>query len=80
MDRRHLLQAAASGAAALWLPGCTTPGALSQADLILRDGRIHTLDAGNRVVSSIALRDGKVLAIGTDAEVAAVLCGRPDAL
>lgn len=71
MDRRQLLQGVAAGAAAaLWLPGCASLGGAREADLILRDGRVHTLDARNRVVSSIAVRDGKVLAVGSDAETA----------
>lgn len=71
MDRRQLLQGAATGAAAaMWLPGCTTLGGQPEADLVLRGGKIHTLDASNRVVSSIAVREGKVLAVGSDAETA----------
>lgn len=77
MDRRQLLQGVAgAAAAAMWLPGCATLGGLPEADLILRGGRIHTLDARNRVVSSIAVREGKVLAVGSDVETAAFLGGR----
>jgi predicted amidohydrolase YtcJ len=71
LDRRQLLQAAAASAAGLSLPGCATRGdALSDADLILRNGRVHTLEATSRVVSSIAIRDGKVVALGSDRDTA----------
>jgi predicted amidohydrolase YtcJ len=33
-------------------------------DLILRDGRIHTMDGSNRVVSSVALKDGRFIEVG----------------
>jgi hypothetical protein len=39
------------------------------ADLILRNGKVLTLDAGNRVVSAVAIRDGRILAVGDDAQV-----------
>ncbi|WP_374063822.1 amidohydrolase [Cupriavidus sp. DF5525] len=38
--------------------------------MILRDGRIYTLDGRNSIVSSIALKGGKVLAAGRDVETA----------
>jgi predicted amidohydrolase YtcJ len=39
------------------------------ADLILRNGKVVTLDARNRIVSAVALRDGHVLAVGDDADL-----------
>jgi hypothetical protein len=36
---------------------------------VLRNGKVSILDAGNTVVQAIALRDGKVLAIGTTDQV-----------
>ncbi|AKT41673.1 amidohydrolase [Chondromyces crocatus] len=41
----------------------------SDADLILHNGRITTLSDGKPDVSAVAVRDGKILATGTDAEV-----------
>jgi len=35
------------------------------ADLILRNGRIHTLDARSSVASALAIRDGRILALGS---------------
>jgi predicted amidohydrolase YtcJ len=77
LDRRKLLQGAAAGATVALLPSCaSTSGPHAEADLILRNGRIQTLAAGDREVSSMAIRDGKVLAIGSDHETAAYQGGR----
>ena len=41
--------------------------ALAQpADLILRNGRIHTVDAASRTVQAVAIRDSRFTAVGTD--------------
>lgn len=40
------------------------------ADLVLRGGVVHTLDAAASTGQAIALRHGRVLRVGTDAEVA----------
>jgi predicted amidohydrolase YtcJ len=45
-------------------------------DLILTNARIHTSDAARPTVRAIAIRDNKVLALGTDAEMRSLL---PDA-
>ena len=42
------------------------------ADLILRGGRIVTVDAGWRIAEAVAIRDGKFVAVGGDAAVAAL--------
>lgn len=39
------------------------------ADLILYNGRIHTVDTARPTASAVALRDGRFLAVGDDAEV-----------
>ena len=39
------------------------------ADTILLDGKIVTLDALERVVEALAVRDGRILATGTSAEI-----------
>lgn len=38
-------------------------------DLILHNGRVTTLDRGNPVASAVAIRDGRFVAVGGDAEV-----------
>lgn len=45
----------------------TTPGT---ADLVLHRGRVLTLDAAFRVAEAVAIRDGLIAAVGTDAEIA----------
>ncbi len=39
------------------------------ADLILHDGRFHTVDPTGPTAQAVAIRDGKFLAVGNDAEV-----------
>jgi predicted amidohydrolase YtcJ len=41
-------------------------GRKSSPDLVLFNGRIHTMDAGNRVVSSVLIRNGRFLEVGGD--------------
>lgn len=38
------------------------------ADLIIRGGRIHTLDPSDKVTESLAIRDGVIVALGAEAE------------
>jgi predicted amidohydrolase YtcJ len=38
-------------------------------DSILRNGKIYTLDAGNTVAQALVVKDGRILAVGSDAEV-----------
>ncbi|UCC62915.1 MAG: amidohydrolase, partial [Anaerolineae bacterium] len=41
-------------------------------DLILRNAKIYTLDARNTVAQAVAVKDGRILAVGSDAEVEAL--------
>jgi predicted amidohydrolase YtcJ len=43
-------------------------GAQAPADLILTNGRIYTVDNARPVVSALAVRDGRILFVGSDAE------------
>lgn len=43
--------------------------ATKSADLILRHGIILTVDADDRVAEALAIRDGRIIAVGTDAQV-----------
>jgi predicted amidohydrolase YtcJ len=47
--------------------------AIRHADLILRGGRVHTLDAAGTVVSSLALAGDRITAVGDDRETSALL-------
>jgi hypothetical protein len=47
------------------------PGRAAKADLIIRNGKILTLDDDQADASAVAVRDGKFVRVGTDAEVMA---------
>ena len=57
---------------------CSGPqrGAMSQADLVLTNGRIYTGDRAHRIVEAIAIRGDQVVAIGTARELADVRASR----
>ena len=71
-SRREFMQAAAAaGGTMLSTPtlalnprGKKPPSTHPDPDLILRDGRIHTMDAKNRVVSTVAIKDGRFIEVG----------------
>ena len=42
------------------------------ADLVLRGGRIATMDAAGTVAAALAVRDGRIVAVGSDASVGAL--------
>jgi predicted amidohydrolase YtcJ len=79
LSRRNLLKAAAAGVAAL---GAPLPAAAhgndrndrngggddSERDLVFVNGRIHTMDDSSSVVRAAAMRRGKFVAVGRDAE------------
>jgi predicted amidohydrolase YtcJ len=71
IDRRGLLKsgtaagAAALGAGALGgFPRMAVGADDGHPDLILRNGRIHTMDDRNSVVSSVAIKNGKIISAG----------------
>ena len=45
------------------------------ADLVARNGHIVTMATADAIVSAIAVRDGKIQAVGTDAQLSA--CASP---
>ncbi len=55
---------------ALLLALLTTPALAQPADLVLRGGRVITVDDDWRVVQAVAVRGGRFVAIGDDATVA----------
>jgi len=61
------LLAAAAGLLALAAPAA----AAEQADLVLRNGRIYTVDAGRSVHPAMAVKGNSIVAIGTDADMTA---------
>lgn len=42
---------------------------LGKADIILINGRFHTVDRENPVATAVAIRDGKFLEVGSQSEV-----------
>ncbi len=59
------------------LTGCgggepPAPPAPEPADLLLTNGYVYTVDAGRRVAQAVAIRDGLVQAVGSDADLAAL--------
>jgi predicted amidohydrolase YtcJ len=42
-----------------------------QADVVFRGGIVHTVDAENRMAEAVAVSDGRILAVGSNAEVRA---------
>jgi predicted amidohydrolase YtcJ len=61
LTRRKLLARAPVMVAPSWLFSCSPQ---TTADVVLLGGEIHTVDAGNRRVEALAIRQGKVLAAG----------------
>ena len=46
-----------------------TSAAVLAPDLILHNGRIHTLDGDRPAASAVAVKAGRILAVGQDAEI-----------
>src|SRR4051794_38703871 len=65
--------AAALAVAAAMAPGCssTAPAPTPLADLVVHHAKVATLDANSRTTEALAVRDGRIVAVGTNAEVAA---------
>lgn len=53
------------------VPSRLATGRAGAADVILRNGRIHTLDAALATVEAVAIREGRFVAVGDEAGVAA---------
>ncbi len=82
--RRHFLATSsvlgAAGALCTALPfaamadnsSTTSPGGNMGADLILFNGRLHTVDREKPQASAVAIRDGRFIAVGSDAEAMAL--------
>ena len=46
-----------------------TPKSSQKADLIVINAKVHTVDAQKPKATAFAVRDGKFIAVGTDAEM-----------
>lgn len=76
ITRRELIQAGAAAVASAWigpgLAGCAGGGAGAhdaRADLVLRGGRIATLDPRRPSAAAVAIADGRFVAVGDEADV-----------
>lgn len=74
MKRRNHRPERAGLVAVLALFACSTAPTLAQepsADLIIRGGRVITVDPGFRIAEAVAVRGDRIAAVGTNAEVEA---------
>ncbi len=58
---------AAGDAVAAQVPQAAPPAGVPAPDIILVNGRIHTMDARNTIVSTVTVRDGRFAAVGNTA-------------
>ena len=67
----RIRDACAAASFALCLGACAPPPSLPEsADLVLRNGRLVTMDRERPEAQALAARGGRIVAVGTDAEVA----------
>ena len=68
MTQRILLSAIA-----LTIAACSQPeeSAVSGADAVYTNAKIYTVDAGNNWAQAMAVTDGRIVAVGSDEEIAA---------
>jgi hypothetical protein len=72
LDRRQMLgglAAYAAMAAAGLMPNRATYAADGDADLVIRNGRVLLIDKRFQQAEAIAIRDGRVLAVGADRDI-----------
>src|SRR5688572_19522072 len=67
--RRDVLKLATLMGASHVLGGCTVAAENNPADLILRNGRIATLDDRRSFVQGVAIQDGRFIGAGSDLEI-----------
>ncbi|HXX95321.1 MAG TPA: amidohydrolase family protein, partial [Planctomycetota bacterium] len=49
--------------------GCTSPGPRGPADLIVHHAKVLTVDSGFSIREAIAVKDGRIAAVGEDQEI-----------
>ena len=57
-----------AAAAALVVAQTSNPPAVATADLVLTDGRIYTVDSSHTVASALAVKDGRIVFVGSSAD------------
>ncbi|WP_422770015.1 amidohydrolase [Plantactinospora sp. WMMC1484] len=79
VSRRSVLRGGAVAGTAAAVGAATGPAGVAahyrdgaiRADLVLHNGRIHTMDRRHRVASVVAIRDGRIVYVGNDRRAAA---------
>ncbi|MEW6452063.1 MAG: amidohydrolase [Pseudomonadota bacterium] len=73
IPRREFLKnaAVAMAASGVSLPAAAQSAAARPADVVLKNGKIITVDAGNTVAQAIAISGDRIVAVGPDAAMAA---------
>ena len=75
VSRRHIAAPLAGVlvAATLWVmasrPGRVAPAPLHPADIVLLGGKVVTLDAQSSIAEALAIRDGRIVAVGSNSSV-----------
>ena len=69
--RRFATCALIAGLSTLWI-SCSRPS-VEPADLVLHNGKVVTVDEAVPGGEAVAVRDGKILAVGSDAEIDAFI-------
>jgi hypothetical protein len=75
VNRRSVLQGLSAGAIGAWISPLlagskTMPD--TPADLILYNGRLHTVDRKKPQASAVAIKDGRFVVVGSDAQAMAL--------
>jgi predicted amidohydrolase YtcJ len=63
---------AALALVAILLTGCAVPSPAPPADLVVTNAKVITLNAQSQVAQALAVRDGRIVAVGTDAQARAL--------
>lgn len=72
MGRIGRLASTAGAALALLLAGCGGAGGGDAADMLITNGKVYTADGKSTMAEAVAVKDGKILKVGSNAEVAAL--------
>jgi predicted amidohydrolase YtcJ len=68
-SRRDFLKLGALLGASYALRGCSAAEKSTEPDLVLRHGRIVTIDRGRVDAQAVAIQDGRFVAVGSDQEI-----------
>ena len=69
LDRAMMRALVRLSAVCLLAAGCTRPPETPRADLVLIGGRIHTFDTARSRAEAVAVRDGRIVAVGSTADI-----------